>query len=453
MIGQNGKQNVNETTDPSMDHNPLRVLMVIPYLPSQQNVITVIAKRVLEALKKKCNSKIIWILQTPKQSFETDVPDIVIKPIQNFNDACDLIDKETPDVIFTELSFDYSSYPFIIAGKQKKIPVVCYSVYGYDYRLEYPLSRFEIMYSKISRFFSRNTDSKFENQLFGKGIFYLYKYRFFLKTVRAMKTNIGHLFLIILESIWIHSFGIMNKKFDKRLMGDAICLANDTWIDPLLKEGYAKDILRVTGSPLFDEYVIDSLPSRSRPQFPVKVLLVTTPMSTHGVWSSSRQRSMVKNIVSELNKHQEKINFAIKIHPTSESHEFYQDILNEMNLDNKIYQKEKLSEILKQFDVVISFGIFSGSTMELLYSRLPFVMINMFTDIKSYSFIQNSLVTECTSMSNLMDSITKAMNSDQSQEKLKKYLHTLSKPMDGKSSERVADVIISVVNRCKSQIN
>lgn len=447
MIGQSGKQNVNEKIDSELDS--LRVLMVIPYLPDQSNVVTILAKKVLNTLEKKCNVKLIWILQTPSQSFENRFPNIDIKPIQQFDNACDLMDKEKPDVVFTELSFDYSSYPFIIAGRNKKIPVVCYTLYGYDYRNEYPLSRFDIFYSKISRFFSKRADSHSKNKSFGKGKFYLFKYFFYLCTVKSIGTNTLCLILTILESMWINSFGIMNKKFDTRLICEQICLANDTWINPLVKEGFPVDILHVTGSPLFDEYSINSIPQKHHTNFPAKVLLVTSPMNTHGIWSNKRQRDLVENIVIEMKKYNQKIDFAIKIHPTSENIQFYQEILNDLNLNNKIYQNEKLAELLKQFDVVLSFGVVSGSTLEILYSGLPFVMMNMFINMQSYSFIKNKLAIECSSISKLMASIEEAIKNEPSRKYLENYFYTFSKPLDGRASERIGDVIISIVKRTK----
>lgn len=430
--------------------NPLRVLMIIPYLPNQTNVVTILAKKVLNDLKKKCDAKIIWILQTPSQTINYQSDDIEVKPIQQYRDACDLMDKEKPDVIFVDLSFDYSSYPFIIAGRYKKIPVVSYIAYGYDYIYE-TLSRFEIIFSKVSRFLSRNSGQYDNNQMFGKGRFYLYKYFFFLRTVRSTKISLKSYLMIILDSIWVNSFGVMSRKLDKRLIVDSVCLATESWVNQLTKEGFPKNILHVTGSPIFDKYNIESFSHREFHKFPLKVLIVTSTMKTHGVWTDKKQQEIIEQIILELKKHSDKFEFAIKIHPTSDDMEFYQNIIRDIDPSIKIFQKENILDLLKEFDIAVSYGMISGSTFDILYSGLSLVIVNLFG--KSYlpHLAQMGLITECYDISNLADSIIHATKTIPPEKELKQFFFSASKPLDGKASERMAQVILSTVKMTNTE--
>ena len=136
-------------------NDTIRILMIVPYLPNQKNVITILAQNILHSLQKKTNPTLIWMLLTPSQKFENTYRDIQIKPIQNYYDACDIMNKEKPDVVISELSFSYSTYPFIIAAKFKKIPVVSYQINGYYINNESytPDSSLNLFLSKLRRFF------------------------------------------------------------------------------------------------------------------------------------------------------------------------------------------------------------------------------------------------------------------------------------------------------------
>lgn len=431
----------------------IRILMLIPYLPSQTNDVTKIAKNILNALQKKCKIEIIWILQTPKQNFENKYPNICIKPIQNYSNACEIIEKEKPDVIVTELSFDYSAYPIILAGKYMRVPVVAYLPYGYDFsEVSFSYSKWQQFMSKISRFVSRLDNNDNENKFLGRGRFYLYKYFFLLNTLKAMKVSKKETMVNIIENMWLNSFGIMNKERDSRLMVDEICLGTDTWIKPLENKGFPRKILHITGSPILDEYNLDSIPTKIwNNKYPIKLLVVTIPMHTHGMWSEKQQKSVVKQIIMELNKFSNKIEFSLKIHPTSEKIEFYQDIIDELNLKIPIYQNEKINDVLNRFDLVISFGAISFSNIDILCSGIPLVILNLVDKSNVSDTIKYQVATECNSIDNLWNSIDIALRNSVSKDVLSKFLQVLSNPFDGHASDRFADVILSVVGKYDSQ--
>lgn len=434
----------------------LKILVMLPYLPNQINVSTIITNNVLNAIKKKVTTNMIWILQMPKPVFDNIYKCIEIHPFQNYNDACDILDKTKPDVIFTEISYAYSSYPLIVAGKYMKIPIVGYVLYDKNYLdFSFDYSRSKIFTSKITRFFSNKTNNKSDKQILGRGRFYLLKYRFLLKTLRATKVTIWELLQNIFENIWVNTIGIMNKDIDKRLAVDVICLNNDSWINSLIQAGFDKKSLVITGSPLYDNHKIDSIRARDRhTNDRIRILFVTTPLYSHGQWSKNQQKDFVKRVISELKKYENSITFDIKIHPTSEEIEFYKEIIQEMHFEDiSIFQHDKLNELLQNYDLAISFGRFSTSHLDILLSRVPLIIISEFYESKEIFVLKYGLALECASISSLAQKIEESINFCPSDEDLANFCNVFSKPFDGLAANRIADVILQVANKTNDTVS
>lgn len=422
----------------------IKILMIRPYLPEQDNVATIIAKNVLNAINKSSKTEIIWILQTPEQNICNTYENILVKPIQLYDNACELIDKEKPDVIFTELSFAYSSYPLIIAGRYKKIPIVGYLDMGYAFSEQFRgASRLKSFISKLRRFFSNNSSNN--KKIFSRGQFYLSKYSFLLKTIKASDT--GFLFLLrnLFENIWFNSLGIIDLKRDSRLNVDAVCLSTPTWVQPLTDNGLKKEILHVTGSPLFDNYNIESINFKKfNGIYPIRVLFLPIPLHTHGKISKREYLGLITNILEKL-KNSDKVLTSIKIHPTSDHKEDYVKILNKINYDVSIFQKEKLSELIKNYDVAVSFGDFSNAHMESILSGIPLVMITNDSNLELTTRFK--VARSCKNINSLVATIEEVVSKPPSKENLSNFLFSYSDPFDGNASERISQIIIKMLKQ------
>ena len=422
----------------------IKILMVIPYLPNEKNVATIFAKNILHSIEKKIKTKLIWILQTPSQNFENIFPNVEIKPIQNFSDACDIMDKEKPDVVITESSFSLSSYPFILAAKTKKIPIVSYYHYGHDFNITSFDSFNSGFLSKLKRFFSKSKDDCGYNP-FSRGVFYLYKYFFYLKTLKSSSVGFSNFFSDVVESLWMNSFGTIDKKFDVRLITDKICLPNDNWIEHLEKFGIPKTTLVVTGSPIFDNYNFSKIkPQNFKQKNTIKILLVTASHVSHGFVSEKEYYENLFKIIFEIQKNP---NFSldIKIHPTSENIQSYSKILKEFNSSIQIFQQENLSDVLNTYDVAISFGIWTGAHLDILVSGTPLIMMTVFDNPEEIAVLKYNCAYRCDFVSDLEKIINNLSVNPIPINNIRSFLHLVSNPFDGKASERFAEIIISTI--------
>jgi hypothetical protein len=421
--------------------------MIIPYLPNQKNVITILAKNVLHALQKKTNPTLIWILQTPSQKFENTYPDIQIKPIQNYNDACDIMDKEKPDVILTELSFAYSSYPFIIAAKFKKIPVISCKLYGRntDIMTSNPPSSLNLFLGRLRRFFSKS-NIDIGNNTFSRGRFYLYKYFFYLKTLKSCNLGYSEFFSHFVESLWVNSFGTLDKEFDTRLISDKVCLSNDDWIDPLTKFGLPKNSLTVIGSPIFDNFTPSLFHAKTISTYnPVQILIVTNPLYTHGYTSKKTQMSFLSTLVNTLIKIGN-FDISLKIHPTSESLQDYEEFQKKNNAKIKIFQKESLGSLIQNFDIALSFGPFDTANLDVIITGIPLISIS-FPNCPKSILIEQKAAHGCDSISDLPKIIQNTLESPPTKENIVNFFKMVTDPFDGCASDRMADVILNSVEK------
>jgi hypothetical protein len=424
----------------------IRILMIIPYFPNQTNVATLLAKNILTSLQKKTKPTLIWILLTPSQKFENIYPNIKIKPIQNYHDACDIMDKEKPDIVITSLSFSYSTYPFIIAAKFKKIPLISYNLFSYNSLLNsYPLSSSQVFLSKIRRFFSKSDINNTHNP-FSRGEFYLYKYFFYLKTLKSCNFGISKFFSHFIESLWINSFGTVDKKLDSRLISDKVCLPYSDWIKPLTKIGFPKNLLIITGSPILDHYVPSLFNRKSNTiNDPIKILIVTNPLYSHGLTSKKTQMDFLSNVITQLIKINN-FDISLKIHPTSESLQDYQEIQNKFKTKINIFQKEKLGSFIQNFDIALSFGSFDTSNLDVIITGTPLISIT-FPNFPKSKLIKHKAAYGCDHIRDLPKIIQNTLESPPSKENIIKFFNTVTSPLDGCASERMANVILNLYKK------
>lgn len=425
----------------------LKILMMVPYLPNEKNVSTILANKILFSLRKKCVAELIWILSSTKKPTNHNFPNISIRRMQNYDNACQILDIEKPDVIIVTPSFSYTNYPLIIAGRHKKIPVITCELYGFS-SIGLVLdrqNRFQIFISKIRRFFGKINDSP-NSPSASKGKFYFYKYKFLYKTLKAVGYSKLQLIQNVLENIWINTIGVMDKNiFDRKLLTDKICLATIDSEKYYLQSGFPNEILHVTGSPLFDDYQIDNILTKnlSQDKF-LQILIVTTPLSLHGLMSKHEQTSLIKNLLNILNQNQTRIKFALKIHPSSESIQDYEEILHSKNLSIPIFQKEPISEILQEYDIAISFGVYSSVILDILFSGTPLILLAVDKQIRNLLVLTN-IALECKNVDEIMEKINFAKTNQPLKEPIENFLKNTSYPLDGHASDRISSIILSSI--------
>lgn len=155
---------------------------------------------------------------------------------------------------------------------------------------------------------------------------------------------------------------------------------------------------------------------------------------------------MTKNLLKFLKQNQNEIKFAIKIHPSSEFIEDYEEIINSENLSIPIFQKEPISEILQQYDIAISFGVYSSAILDILFSGTPLILLKPNQQMRNL-LISSKIAIECKNPSQIIEKIKFIQTYPPQKESIKNFLEKTSYPLDGNASDRISSIILSLIKK------
>ena len=125
-------------------------------------------------------------------------------------------------------------------------------------------------------------------------------------------------------------------------IADLQLVNNLSWYNIFINLGFEKEKLALTGSPYWDpifkkieKYNLNNNYEHKKN----RVLIITSPLVEHGYGTYDERDIFFKKIFDELND--DNIEFALKIHPSSEKRDSYEKLLKKNNLKNIIFQHEK----------------------------------------------------------------------------------------------------------------
>jgi len=394
----------------------------------------------------------IWFVYQPDKlnsSLHSSLDDTILD-IHNFNNAIEAIKHAKPDLIYGSATWDLMDYSFTIASKFLNIPKL-----AEFYSLKpTPRSQTTLVKLYTSRFFENSTPTdaiQTKKQFMRRGRFYVYKFLFLLKTMKAAKMNvlkvIENFFLIIHRNLKDYK-----PIFDSHFACTFHWLESEKLIEPLVNAGFEPSNLVVKGSPMFDKVfqrIHDFKPIKKN-ENKIRVLLITSSLFEHGFWTKEQRDNLIREIVKNISKHKGEIELTVKIHPSSEILSDYQSLINPIDSSIQIYQKEDILDFLESTDVVLSF--ISGNASAMIYAliaRKPIVICN-FYDLQDDLFLKNGLALECTKSSEIISTIHKVISlNPATEEKIEEYVKEFLYKSDGKAAERISDIIMRLVERNK----
>ena len=208
-------------------------------------------EQVLEFLKNH-NFDVEWFIYMPdkiKSNLKRNEK-YKILDFHDYDNAVDLIRDIKPDIIYASAYPITTDMAITLAGKHFKIPVVADVVnqVAVEDRLE------KMIKTNISGFFQSSVstdDDQNEKQFMRRGRFWINKYRFLFRTQIILKINfikiIKDFFIIILShSKWKD---INNVKYAV----DYHFVEGNLLFNNLIKNGYNKSSLILTGNPVYDK--------------------------------------------------------------------------------------------------------------------------------------------------------------------------------------------------------
>ena len=129
-------------------------------------------------------------------------------------------------------------------------------------------------------------------------------------------------------------------------------------------------------------------------------------MVEHGLWTQDMRKEIITSIVTAVRGHLKGYaNLTLKIHPTSENLDVYEQLLTPLDPSIEVIQKADLLSLINNYDLIVSFG-HSSAILEALLLRKPVFLMNLFNENKAKNFfLKENVVIECNTIEELMANI------------------------------------------------
>jgi surface carbohydrate biosynthesis protein len=217
-------------------------------------------------------------------------------------------------------------------------------------------------------------------------------------------------------------------------------------VKELIKKGYDKEKLIVTGIPMYDEAIkkIEKFEKIKTNSTKKNILFLTHAMYEHGMWTKGQRNLLIKKVITELSKQGDNYNITVKIHPSSEQLSDYESIIHKINKSIKIIQQGDILEYILNADVIISYSG-SSSLVYALMCNKPIIICN-FYDLRNDIFIDGKVTLSCKNEKEVKKTIENIEGkSFVKKEDFEKFIEEYFHKLDGKASERIGNEILKIV--------
>lgn len=425
----------------------MKILIPTPVFPEKKSIRINFINRILTELHKTINVEVIWFVFLPDKFLSYSFKDGKVSDIHDFCDGIDALKKIQPDCVLVGSHFDPIQHSLSIAAKKLNIPLC--SFFYFDYKTEISNNRGKIdqlnQYRRMISSKNLPSDTEKQAKFLRRFKFIFYKFSFLKNTEIFLKINQSPSFVFFIKNLMNYLFW---EKIPINILPDLFLLPNSSWIEPLLKLGIKEDKLSVTGNPLWDRFVLKSIPIKSRSKdSKISILIVTDPLPQHGIWSFGKYSSFVKLLLSNLSN-ESNFSISLKIHPASENKQFYENVLLNFEKNIHIFQNESIWEIIHDYDLIISFG-FSTIHSELALNGTKMILLDFNFNFPYLDFVEESInsgnTQVCDDINSLNDLIFTFVNTKSNDKKFQEQMKSKFN-LTGKSSILCADAIKKLVN-------
>ena len=423
----------------------IKLLVAHHTLPDVTTSGTVAFDNLLPVMRKYAEVHITWLIYAPEK---IEIPlnlnnNVSIIDIHNFSDGLEVITTVKPDIIFSAFTNNPINNALALAAKTTNILLV-----GEFNSFFSPISNRRKMLIEFGKSFFSNsvsTDNKpHQKKFMRRGIFFLYKIKFLLKTHKSCHANFLKIIKELFIILWSFYSYTKNPHKDIKFGCDLYLLFGKKDFKDAIKNGYPSKNLFLSGNMRYD-FLFKNLKKFQKKQISKKlrILMITTPFYEHGWWSKKERDTIIKSIVQEIIKHKD-YHLTIKIHPSSENFSEYQSLINSINPRIPLFQKGDILKFLEDTDLVISF-ITSEAVLSSLFSEKPIVFFNA-GQYKNTLLVDRGLVSEC----NSIHSLSSVIDSSHSNFLIKKknidiFIEDYFFKSDGLASERITKKILELL--------
>lgn len=429
----------------------IRILVPLHVMPTEKHITTILFENLLPVLKTKINVEMIWLVYLPAKINISQIPTNLgtILDIHNFKNFVEVIKNVNPDIIYENEDRGVIDLACKLTANQLDIPIIVpinNSSIKSNFSKHY---QFNHILNIIRTFFRKEISSseKSQHQKLFKGSFYLFKFIFLLKTMNILNLN-------FIKQLKIFYQVFKSTLSEKPLIysyspNNLYRLESPTLIDPLIKLGFKKSNLYVTGNPMYDQ-AFKKLKSNKikKNSDKIRVLMAPLQLYENGLWSKNHQDYTIKKTISEICT-DFGILLTIKLHPSSVNFLDYENLIHDIDSNLKIFQSGDIIDYLINTDVVVSFPGDSTMFIYALALGKPLILCNFF-DQTRHQFLEKNLALECTNPKFITDQIKSAITNNQiSIESVEKFLKENFYKTDGQASERLSDAIIDFLIKQK----
>jgi UDP-N-acetylglucosamine:LPS N-acetylglucosamine transferase len=423
----------------------IKILVSLHTMPTIRSYKQIILNQIIPVLKKNTEVKIFWFIYMPEKNNQIKKNNIdeVILDIHDFKDAVDVIQKIKPDIIYSSPTNNLPDYALNLAAKYLKIPTVGEMMNDSIIDSEPK----ELIKFIIKAFLSNSvpTDTTQKKQFLKRGRFFIFKYRFLLRTQKAIGNNsikrIKDCFTLIKDSCLRPIRGGYNPRFscthhfvESRLI-----------MKQLIKNRFDKSSLTITGIPIHDPVFRRIEKNRNKIEGKKKILFMTHSLVEHGFQTKEQREYIVNGIITEHSKISNEYDLIVKIHPSSENILDYESIIKPINPEIEVIQEGDILDHIEKADVVIAYSTSTAPRHAILFKK-PVIICNFF-ELKNDPLLVDHLAYDCKELKDLIPMIKKSQNLELfTEEKMKNFINEYFYKLDGKSAERMCDIIIKLLN-------
>ena len=435
----------------------MKLLVFSTVIPTKKNLRVNTFQTIHRSLKKRIPTELIWVVIQPNRFEKIVIDDQTIYCVQEFSNGVDLLKKLKPDIILVSPRKEPIYYSASLVAKILGKPLIAFSGAKIDNRLfGKNFENLKIETSPISgpkKFFQDKVpgDPEDQRQFLRRGRFFLYKYRFFIKTQLAIKTNIFKIFFLSLRDFV--NYGL-NRPLQFGTLAEHYLLWDELEINRYQNYGIPSEKISVVGNPLLDDIFrkISTVKTRTKTNDKIKILIFTDSLYEHGIWSYRERESFLKNLFEKLQE-DKTILFDLKIHPTTEDKTYYQRLSNKLGLSAKIFQSEDLYDLINDYDIIVTYGTSTAHTELSLCGKKTILIPTK--SLPTFVLVDEAIaaghVKRCNSFTDLIPLIHDFHKQDinltkEFVEQRTKYFYKF----DGKSGERAADSIIKFIETKKN---
>ena len=436
----------------------MKILIPSSVFPTQKNRLVQYAYNLKNSAKDN-NIQLIWVISQPNKFSETKFEDDLVIDIHQFTNAIKVIEKIKPDCVLTNNnSREPITMSFILAAKKKKIPLVYY--YLNDQAPKLGVGAYKSQKENLTiRFRSLIADKtpmdSNEKKKLKRGLFFMYKNKFLMRTRHKSGIN----WITVLRNFFEDILSYVNyKKPIWNNLADLNLCSNQELFEFWTSIGIDKEKIVMTGSPYWDniyEKFQNWTNDDGKNDDEIRILITTAGMVEHELWTEKEREFYLNELFQNLNK-DSKITYCIKIHPASENKIFYQKFLAERKINAVIYQHEDLYELMKKFDIIISYGSSTVHT-ECAYGGIKMILLDINWDYKQKNLVDEAIRSGyfmyCKKFKDLLPLINQLQKKEiEFSDELIQAREKMSYKFDGKSGKRARNAINNLIKNYKNNL-